>query len=38
MLRTFNEFARFLGNYRYYRRRGIQSQYAWQLAKMTMPE
>jgi hypothetical protein len=29
---------RFIENYRFYRNLGIESQQAWHLAKMTLPE
>jgi hypothetical protein len=37
MLRTFARFIRFIGNYRYYRRQGLNSKTARDLANMTLP-
>ncbi len=37
MLRTFARFAPFIRDYRYYRRRGLNSKAAWHLASMTLP-
>ncbi len=42
MLRTFSlytvsRFARFLRDYRYYRRQGLNSRAAWHLAGSTLP-
>jgi hypothetical protein len=38
MLQVFSRFARFIENYRYYRKRGYQSKAAWHLANMTLPQ
>ena len=38
MLPTFTRFARFIDNYRFYRRRGFHFREAWQLANMTLPD
>jgi hypothetical protein len=37
MLRTFSNFVRFIGNFRYYRRNGHDFRAAWHLAGMTLP-
>jgi len=37
MLRTFANFVRFVGNYRYYREQGLNSKDAWSLASKTLP-
>ncbi len=37
MSRTLANFARFIGNYRYYRRNGINPKAAWHLAGLTLP-
>lgn len=37
MSRKFTEFARFIGNYSYYRKQGITHRDAWRLAGMTLP-
>ncbi|MDO8990309.1 MAG: hypothetical protein Q7U91_11835 [Sideroxyarcus sp.] len=38
MLRKLAKLFNFYENYRYYRHLGIQSQQAWQLAKVTLPD
>jgi hypothetical protein len=38
MFPTLTRFARFIDNYRFYRRRGFHFRAAWQLANMTLPE
>lgn len=38
MFPTLTKFARFIDNYRFYRRRGFHFRAAWQLANMTLPE
>jgi hypothetical protein len=38
MRHIFPRFARFIENYRYYRKRGYQSKAAWYLANLTLPE
>jgi len=38
MLRTFLRIARFIENYRHYRRRGHFCKDAWHLAGMTLPQ
>jgi hypothetical protein len=38
MFHTLTEFARFIENYCYYRKRGYESIKAWQLANMTLPD
>ena len=38
MSHVFARIARFIENYRYYRRRGYQSRQAWHLANMTLPD
>lgn len=38
MLHTLAKFARFIENYRYYRKMNFQIQVAWHLANMTLPE
>ncbi len=37
MSRTFAKLARFIGNYRYYRGKGLNSKAAWHIASMTLP-
>ncbi len=37
MLRTFARIARFMSDYCYYRRRGLNSKAAWHHASMTIP-
>lgn len=38
MLRTLIRYFRFYNNYRYFRRSGIRARYAWNLAKVTLPD
>jgi hypothetical protein len=38
MLRKLSKIFNFYENYRYYRHLGIQSQQAWQLARVTLPD
>jgi hypothetical protein len=37
MSHTFSKFARFIGDYHYYRRKGFNAKAAWDLASMTLP-
>ncbi len=37
MSRTFAKLTRFIGNYLYYREKGLKSKAAWSLASMTLP-
>jgi hypothetical protein len=37
MSRTFANLARFIGNYRHYRSKGLDSRTAWYLAGLTLP-
>ncbi len=37
MSRTFTDLARFVGNYRHYRRKGLDYRTAWYLASLTLP-
>jgi hypothetical protein len=37
MSRTFSNFIRLIGNFRYYRRNGHDLKTAWNLANMTLP-
>jgi hypothetical protein len=37
MYRTFSNLARFIANFRYYRRNGRDLKTAWHLASMTLP-
>ncbi len=37
MSRTFSNFSRFIGNYRHYRRKGLDYRTAWYLAGLTLP-
>lgn len=38
MMRILDRLFRLYENYRHYRQMGIDSQQAWQLAKLTLPE
>lgn len=37
MYRSYSNFIRFIGNYRYFRRNGRDFRTAWRLAGMTLP-
>jgi hypothetical protein len=37
MLRTFARLARFMRDFHYYRKQGLNSKTAWSLASMTIP-
>ncbi len=37
MPRTFSDLGRFIGNYRHYRRKGLDYRTAWYLAGLTLP-
>lgn len=37
MSRTFSNLARFIGNYRHYRSKGLDYRTAWYLAGLTLP-
>jgi hypothetical protein len=37
MMRTLARFSRFIRDYHYYRRQGLNSKAAWHLASMTLP-
>ncbi len=37
MSRTFADLTRFIGNYRHYRRKGLDYKSAWYLASLTLP-
>jgi hypothetical protein len=38
MMRKFEQFSRFIENYRHYRRKGLYCKDAWHLASMTLPQ